>query len=354
MVNAEVALVFCIVALGTVSGRRVRIGSVHASSSGNSEAIDECTHAVHRYFHGGDWNGTEKRCYSRCGWRCEDMSILWPGVAFKDGGKGIKDAHCKNKVVPSLRIRTPCVAAISEPAVSMRREAKLKVRREARLNGGYKTVRRCSCRGSICANGKSFFEDIPNAARVRLLRDYKLKRIYSAPAHTRLRDPAKVKAIANGLKKHGGLTAKQRTGWKSNKLWVDVTVKQNKGGHLSVCHVELRDGHHRMVGALMSGVWKTLGNIGPDLLKVSVNGDWPSDRQTSVPTNDISWPRLVPIEVGEEARSNCPHFRFHEVHTEHGINAQLPKDFTSISLCLSDHKGVPLEEVSKETKRRLK
>eukprot|EP00928_Gymnodinium_smaydae_P057907 TRINITY_DN4112_c0_g1_i1.p1 TRINITY_DN4112_c0_g1~~TRINITY_DN4112_c0_g1_i1.p1 ORF type:complete len:347 (+),score=32.83 TRINITY_DN4112_c0_g1_i1:137-1177(+) len=346
MVSADFALAFCIVALATVSGRRVHVASFGASSRGSFESLDKCTHAVDRYLQGGDWSGTEKRCYSRCGWTCEDMNRMWPGVALKKGGKSIKDSHCKKKLLPWRRTRTPCVAAISEPAVSMRREAKLK--------GDYRTVRKCSCRGSICTSGKSFYEDIPNAARVRLLRDYKLKHVYSAPAHFRLRDPAKVKAIADDFKKHGGLSAERQSGWKPNKLWVDVTVKKNKDGQLNVCHIELRDGHHRMVGALMSGVWKTLGDIGADLLKVSVNGDWPSDRQTSVPTNDISWPRLVPIEVGKEAHSNCPHFHFREVRTEHGMNAQLPKDFTSISWCLSGQTGVPLDEVREETKRRLK
>eukprot|EP00933_Yihiella_yeosuensis_P001868 TRINITY_DN10306_c0_g1_i2.p1 TRINITY_DN10306_c0_g1~~TRINITY_DN10306_c0_g1_i2.p1 ORF type:complete len:323 (-),score=34.35 TRINITY_DN10306_c0_g1_i2:333-1301(-) len=199
-------------------------------------------------------------------------------------------------------------------------------------------------------NGSSFLRNGFNAEWAGLLASVRLEDIYSAPAHSHLRNPPTVACIAQSISADNGLRDTYRNDWVSAKMWIDVTTREDH-----VCHVELRDGNHRMAAAIMSGVWQTIGDLSKlNLVKISLNGNWPRDHESAVPTHEEFWPRLVPVQVGEEAAKQCTSFSFKRLQGNRGqMDALVPKDFTSISCCLTDNRGVPLEKVLQNTKASL-
>lgn len=222
----------------------------------------------------------------------------------------------------------------------------------------YKLPSKCTClEERICSATDVFRKDDKNIVWASLLSEYPLDHVYSAPAHSNLRSPPKVLQIAEGLCRAGGIAQipdEYKAAWQETKVWIDVSAVAREDGKLVPCHVELRDGNHRLVAAMMAGASRIGDLIKDDFIKVSLNGDWPADRESVVPTQDESWPRWVPLAVGKEAVANCPDFTFKEVGGDRGVpDAEVPKDFTSINRCLTTQRGAPLSEVVTNTMASL-
>ncbi len=175
-------------------------------------------------------------------------------------------------------------------------------------------------------------EDIRTAERLELIRDFRVREIVSAPGHRELRNPAAVIEIAR-LISRGDL---------EEVLREPILLGLFTGVQSSVVilrSVECLDGNHRLLGGLLSDVWRTVGDIPSDSVDVRVNG-WPAG-------SFCCEGRWIPLEVGEA--SAIPRSEWFEVPEEWGAKgptAQISGAISSLDAVFQESdRGVPLAEL---------
>lgn len=201
----------------------------------------------------------------------------------------------------------------------------------------------CTCPDSVsyCNSGlaRELMKNISNAERVKVMKDFPLAELFSAPNHAHVRDPRAVLKIWKGLlESQSEIEAEYRSGWeKIRTIWMDIHVADNK-----MCHVEIRDGNHRAAALAQAGLVTgkdTIGKFDPTgkFFKVSVNGQFSWDRNEAIGTPYSAWPRAIPKQAFKN--TDCEPFAYRY----NGGNATVSEYFTSAHDCLPpSSKGVKI------------
>jgi hypothetical protein len=172
-------------------------------------------------------------------------------------------------------------------------------------------------------------QDIDSGERLALIRACPIAEIVSAPGHRQLRSPEAVRAIALQI---------ERGAWAEvfrQPVLLGLFTREEHGAVL-LRAVECLDGHHRLLAALLSGRWRTLGDLPAGALDLRVNG-WPAGGFQSEG-------RWIPLEVAEA--STLPRDAWFEVPEEWGAKgrtAQIPGSVSSLDPVFPEsERGVPL------------
>jgi hypothetical protein len=175
-------------------------------------------------------------------------------------------------------------------------------------------------------------EDIGTSERFELIRDFRIGDIVSAPGHRELRNPPAVLEIAR-LVAAGEL---ERVLAEPILLGIFTRVDS---GEVVLRAIECLDGHHRLLGGLLAGAWRTVGDLPSASVDIRVNG-WPAGG----PGSEGRW---IPLEVAEA--STIPPGEWFEVPEEWGARgrtAQISGEISSIDPVFRDaDRGVPLAEL---------
>eukprot|EP00929_Paragymnodinium_shiwhaense_P074235 TRINITY_DN37976_c0_g1_i1.p1 TRINITY_DN37976_c0_g1~~TRINITY_DN37976_c0_g1_i1.p1 ORF type:complete len:381 (-),score=71.59 TRINITY_DN37976_c0_g1_i1:105-1247(-) len=221
----------------------------------------------------------------------------------------------------------------------------------------YRQQSDCTCTpncGNIIGNGT-------HEEWLAAIADVDLSTLVGAPAYQTLRDSASVVKMASDLCVHDGFSADLQETWPKTPIWIDISYPpQHLADHAigpvegrgEICHIEVRDGNHRAVALEMSTVFQKVRDLARediDLIKISVNGRWPSDRQERYNIAEEAWPRFVPYKVGQEVQERCGMDFRKYINSRGELDAILPEDFTSNSICLQDNRGASLAAVAKNT-----
>lgn len=185
-------------------------------------------------------------------------------------------------------------------------------------------------------------QNISNAERIDVINDVRVADLMSAPGHKYLRDPSKVVELAKQIEKTGSI------GLQSEPIVLNVFTSTTNTGAVAVRSIEVIDGNHRIAAGLLSGRWKTVGDIPKELVKVKVNG-WSAG-------GSFSEPRWIPLEIAE--KSSIPREAWFRV-PDHwqgvkGATAQIPGDVASIdSVVPLEFRGVRLQQVLDTSLKRI-
>lgn len=182
-------------------------------------------------------------------------------------------------------------------------------------------------------------ENIGTAERLELIRDFRIEEIMSAPGHRELRSPSAVVAIAE-LISRGELDAVLR-----EPILLGVFTS-GRSGEVVVRSIECLDGHHRLLGGLLSDEWRTVGDIPMQSVDVRVNG-WPAhgfgseDRWIPLPSAEAS---AIPLEERSKVS---------EAAGAKGPTAQISGEISSLDPVFPEsHQGVPLGQLLRALKDR--
>jgi hypothetical protein len=169
---------------------------------------------------------------------------------------------------------------------------------------------------------------ISSPARLALVADTPLAEIISAPAHTKLRNPEAVLALAARIERGDDSVLG------SEPILIGIFTS-GPNHDVKLRSVECLDGHHRLVAALIARKWGVLGDAPLPLLDVRVNG-WRE--------NGVCEDRWVPLHAAERAR--IPHSRV-TGGTARGETAAIAGDISALdSRFAADDRGVPLARIA--------
>ena len=185
--------------------------------------------------------------------------------------------------------------------------------------------------------------NISNGQRLDVIKDVKIADVMSAPGHQYLREPQKVIAISE-LIKTGQVPVEA---FKAEPILLTVFTNTLEDGSVAVRSIEVIDGNHRFAGGLLSGEWKTIGDIPSEFLKIKVNG-WNAGGSSAEG-------RWIPLDVAQ--KSQIPQQSWFEVPSTwknvKGPTAQIPGDIASIDAVIPlEYRGVRMEDVLRTSLER--
>jgi len=175
-------------------------------------------------------------------------------------------------------------------------------------------------------------DDIGTTERLRLIADFPIEEMVCAPGHRSLRSPGAVEEIAERI----------RRGEIGDLLDEPILIgifTIDRSGEVGLRCVECLDGHHRLLGGLLSGVWRSIGDIPRRGLDARVNG-WPA--HASGPEG-----RWIPLEVARASSLDAADWlEVPESWGAKGPTAQLPGGICGIDPVFPERfRGIPLREL---------
>jgi len=152
--------------------------------------------------------------------------------------------------------------------------------------------------------------------RRQAIRKIETPDIMSAAAHLDLRDPQKVFFFARMIKvanepgQHSQEDARKAADlmrkFAEQPIQINVFTKV-VDGKVRIEHIECVDGNHRLAAGLVSGKWRTIGDIPVEHLDIRVNGSRPANRASHLAEKDLHW---LPARIAETSEFRA---RFREI-----------------------------------------
>jgi hypothetical protein len=177
------------------------------------------------------------------------------------------------------------------------------------------------------------YQPITDQERIRLIADFEIERVMTAPGHRDLRHPEAIEP----------LVAKIAGGELGEVLGEEIRLgifASDRSGEVELLNVECLDGNHRLLAGLESGVWRTIGDVPIGAWVTRVNG-WRASPGTG---EEERW---VPLPVAEQ--SDIAGWK--QVHDEKakGDTARIPGHISSISpLIKPEHWGITFSQLWSE------
>lgn len=188
-------------------------------------------------------------------------------------------------------------------------------------------------------NVDHLYQDITNAERLEVIREFPISEIVSAPGHTSLRNPDAVGSLIEGIE-CGRIDQLFH-----EPILIGIFIRKGDFG-LCLRHIECLDGHHRLLAALVCAAWNQIGDLPPNSIDTRVNG-W---RAGGFGPEE----RWVPLDVVRRSRLNDQDWT--EVSTERGAKGRTARISGTISsldtVFVPADRGVPLGELAHEWVRR--
>lgn len=175
--------------------------------------------------------------------------------------------------------------------------------------------------------------DISNRERVEVLAEFRLEDVVTAPGHRALRGPLALKEMV------GQLAAGRGDLCGDESILLGAFTRVDAMGAVSLASLECIDGNHRLAAGLLSGVWRTVGDLPADRVLVYVNGWRPGGIGPE--------PRWVPDEVARRSRLSPDRYSpVPESFGAKGATCQVPGELSSLDPVWAERdRGIPFREL---------
>lgn len=178
-------------------------------------------------------------------------------------------------------------------------------------------------------------DDIGTEERLRLVADFPIGEIVCAPGHRELRAPTAVAEMAEriGRSEWGDILAEPI-------LLGIFTAEQS--GRVRLRSIECLDGNHRLLGGLLAGAWRRIGDIPLRGLDARVNG-WP-------PHGAGPEGRWIPLEVAQASGLDPSDWKeVPESWGPKGPTAEIPGWISGLDPMIPEQsRGIPLKLLLEE------
>lgn len=206
-------------------------------------------------------------------------------------------------------------------------------------------------------NAALLHTDISNLERIKVISNFPVAKIRSAPGHLALRKPEAVKSMAKSIEAaaDGGKSFVKGQDKIVLNVFTEKVVSESGQSEVVIKSVEVMDGNHRLAAGLhakkMFGrpVWGNIGDIPEEVLEVRVNGELAHGGGR--PRRWIPWK----IFAGQSCNSHPPCWQYREGRRGHflkikddrgGDSVEVDGDLSSLDERIPDkYKGRTMREV---------